>query len=51
MGNVENKNSSKMIVGFVFGLLAGIIGVLFAQYIVGVDEPEKFQALNNLLKR
>ena len=44
MGNVENKNSSKMIVGFVFGLLAGIIGVLFAQYIVGVDEPEKISS-------
>ena len=44
MGNVENNNSSKMIVGFVFGLLAGIIGVLFAQYIVGVDEPEKISS-------
>ena len=44
MGNVENKNSSKMIVGFVFGLLAGIIGVLFAQYVVGVDEPEKISS-------
>ena len=41
MNNVENKNSPKMIIGFVFGLLAGVIGVLFAQYIVGVDEPEK----------
>ena len=30
-----------MIIGFVFGLFAGVIGVLFAQYIVGVDEPEK----------
>ena len=29
-----------MIIGFVFGLLAGVIGVLFAQYVVGVDEPE-----------
>ena len=44
MGNVENKNSSTMIVGFVFGLLAGIIGILFAQYIVGVDEPEKISS-------
>ena len=44
MGNVENNNSSKMIVGFVFGLLAGIIGVLFAQHIVGVDEPEKISS-------
>lgn len=41
MNNVENKNSPKMIIGFVFGLLAGVIGVLFAQYVVGVDEPEK----------
>lgn len=41
MNNVENKNSPKMIIGFVFGLFAGVIGVLFAQYIVGVDEPEK----------
>ncbi|MED5457317.1 MAG: hypothetical protein VX428_07390, partial [Verrucomicrobiota bacterium] len=40
MNNVENKNSPKMIIGFVFGLFAGVIGVLFAQYIVGVDEPE-----------
>ena len=40
MNNVENKNSPKMIIGFVFGLLAGVIGVLFAQYVVGVDEPE-----------
>ena len=30
-----------MIIGFVFGLFAGVIGVLFAQYVVGVDEPEK----------
>ena len=30
-----------MIIGFIFGLLAGVIGVLFAQYAVGVDEPEK----------
>ena len=41
MNNVENKNSPKMIIGFVFGLFAGVIGVLFAQYVVGVDEPEK----------
>ena len=41
MNNVENKNSPKMIIGFVFGLLAGVIGVLFAKYVVGVDEPEK----------
>ena len=41
MNNVENKNSPKMIIGFVFGLFAGVIGVLFAQYFVGVDEPEK----------
>ena len=41
MNNVENKNSPKMIIGFVIGLFAGVIGVLFAQYIVGVDEPEK----------
>ena len=40
MNNVENKNSPKMIIGFVIGLFAGVIGVLFAQYIVGVDEPE-----------
>ena len=40
MNNVENKNSPKMIIGFFFGLLAGVIGVLFAQYVVGVDEPE-----------
>ena len=51
MNNVENKNSPKMIIGFVFGLFAGVIGVLFAQYVVGVDEPEKIsQSLNNLLK-
>ena len=30
-----------MIIGFVFGLFAGVIGVLFSQYVVGVDEPEK----------
>lgn len=41
MNNVENKNSPKMIIGFIFGLFAGVIGVLFAQYVVGVDEPEK----------
>ena len=41
MNNVENKNSPKMIIGFVFGLFAGVIGVLFAKYVVGVDEPEK----------
>ena len=41
MNNVENKNPPKMIIGFVFGLFAGVIGVLFAQYVVGVDEPEK----------
>ena len=40
MNNVENKNSPKMIIGFVIGLFAGVIAVLFAQYIVGVDEPE-----------
>tara|TARA_B100000614_G_scaffold259246_1_gene283385 strand:- start:4210 stop:5109 length:900 start_codon:yes stop_codon:yes gene_type:complete len=41
MNNVENKNPPKMIIGFVFGLFAGVIGVLFAQYVIGVDEPEK----------
>ena len=41
MNNVENKNSPKMIIGFIFGLFAGVIGVLFAQYVFGVDEPEK----------
>ena len=41
MNNVENKNSPKMIIGFFFGLFAGVIGVLFAQYVVGVDKPEK----------
>ena len=41
MNTVENKNSPKMIIGFIFGLFAGVIGVLFAQYVVGVDEPEK----------
>ena len=41
MNTVENKNSPKMIIGFVIGLFAGVIGILFAQYIVGVDEPEK----------
>ena len=50
MNNVENKNSPKMIIGFVFGLFAGVIGVLFAKYVVGVDEPEKIQSLNNLKK-
>ena len=32
MENLESKNSSKMIMGFVIGLLAGVLGVLFAQY-------------------
>ena len=41
MNNVENKNYPNMIKGYVFGLFAGVIGVLFAQYVVGVDEPEK----------
>ena len=41
MNNIENKNSPKMIIGFVFGLFAGVIGVLFALYVVGGDEPEK----------
>ena len=46
MNNVENKNSPKMIIGFVFGLFAGVIGVLFAQYVVGGDEPEKNSILD-----
>ena len=32
MENLESKNSSKMIMGFVIGLVAGVLGVLFAQY-------------------
>ena len=32
MENLESKNSPKMIMGFVLGLLAGVLGVLFAQY-------------------
>ena len=50
MENVENKNSSKMIVGFVFGLLAGIIGILFAQYVVGIDEAEKISSTQQSVK-
>ena len=41
MENLENKNSPKMIMGFVLGLLAGVLGVLFAQYTFKSNEPQK----------
>tara|TARA_B100000579_G_scaffold352642_1_gene307079 strand:+ start:6 stop:899 length:894 start_codon:yes stop_codon:yes gene_type:complete len=41
MENLENKNSPKMIMGFVLGLLAGVLGVLFAQHTFKSNEPQK----------
>lgn len=39
--NIKSKNSPKMIMGFVLGLLAGVLGVLFAQYTFKSNEPQK----------
>ena len=41
MENLESKNYPKMIMGFVLGLLAGVLGVLFAQYTFKSNEPQK----------
>ena len=48
MENLESKNSSKMIMGFVIGLVAGVLGVLFAQYTF--KESNEDQAVSTVQK-